>query len=371
MTIKSGFFNSLNHDRVYDADDMNAIFDGIITDGVFGNIGGKFTVTPGSGMSVNVGTGKARFHQIFVENDANLVLQVSQSDVLLNRIDVVAIRVDKTVNGRLGNIVIVKGSPSQNPVAPVLSSDNQIWEMPIAYINIKANANVINSSDIQYLVGRNSTPLITAPMQTINLESYVSYLESQFTEWFSIIKGKLSTDAAGNLQNQINALKEDSSFGADVRALQNQMNLLAPKISKMQTEINSANNAVKGVTDAFEINGRNVKAKGGFEVDEKFNAKNGLIIGGNDTLIVRRFAGTNKRDFFRPDANDVAYISIQIAVPAGYKTLGAMGAYTHTNAEIRLIGFSNNNAFCSVKNPDGKSNVPIRAEVDVLFYRCE
>ena len=211
MTIKSGFFNSMNHDRVYDADDMNAIFDGIITDGVFGNIGSKFTVIPGGGMAVNVGTGKARFHQIFVENDANLLLQVSQSDVLLNRIDAVAIRVDKTVNGRLGNIVIVKGSPSQNPIAPALSNDNQIWEMPIAYINIKANANVINSSDIQYLVGRNIAPLITAPMQTINVDSYVKNMESQFKDWFAEIKEKLSQDAAGNLQNQINALKSEQS----------------------------------------------------------------------------------------------------------------------------------------------------------------
>ena len=201
----------MNHDRVYDADDMNAIFDGIITDGVFGNIGSKFTVTPGGGMSVNVGTGKARFHQIFVENDANLVLQISQSDVLLNRIDVIAIRVDKTVNGRLGNIVIVKGSPSQNPVAPVLSNDNQIYEMPIANIKVNANVNKITASDIQYLVGRNTTPLITAPMQTISVDSYVKNMESQFKDWFAEIKEKLSQDAAGNLQNQINALKGEQS----------------------------------------------------------------------------------------------------------------------------------------------------------------
>lgn len=211
MTIKSGFFNSMNHDRVYDADDINSIFDGIITDGVFGNIGSKFNVTPSSGMTINIGTGKARFHQIFVENDANLVLQVSQSDVLLNRIDAVVIRVDKTVNGRLGNIVIVKGSPSQNPVAPALSNDNQIWEMPIAYINVNANVNKINFSDIQYLVGRNIAPLITAPMQTINVDSYVKNMESQFKDWFAEMKEKLSQDAAGNLQNQITAIKNEQS----------------------------------------------------------------------------------------------------------------------------------------------------------------
>ena len=211
MTIKSGFFNSLNHDRMYDADDMNAIFDGIITDGVFGNIGNKFIVTPGSGMTINIGTGKARLHQIFVENDANLALQVAQSDVLLNRIDVVVIRVDKTISGRRGDITILKGAPSQNPIAPTLSTDSQIWEMPIAYINVNANVNKITASDIQYLVGRNATPLITAPMQTINVDSYVKNMENQFKNWFAEMKEKLSQDAAGNLQNQINAIKSEQS----------------------------------------------------------------------------------------------------------------------------------------------------------------
>ena len=211
MTIKSGFFNSLNHDRMYDADDMNAIFDGIITDGVFGNIGNKFIVTPGSGMTINIGTGKARLHQIFVENDANLALQVSQSDVLLNRIDVVVIRVDKTVSGRRGDITVLKGAPSQNPIAPTLSTDGQIWEMPIANIKVNANVNKITASDIQYLVGRNTTPLITAPMQTINVDSYVKNMENQFKDWFAEMKEKLSQDAAGNLQNQINAIKSEQS----------------------------------------------------------------------------------------------------------------------------------------------------------------
>jgi hypothetical protein len=332
MTIKSGFFNSINHDRVYDADDINSIFDGIITDGVFGNIGKRFVVTPGSGMSVNVGTGKARLHQIFVENDANLVLQIPQSDVLLKRIDVVAIRVDKTVNGRLGNIVIVKGSPSQNPVAPALSNDNQIWEMPIAYINIKANANVINSSDIQYLVGRNSTPLITAPMQTINLESYVSYLESQFTEWFSIIKGKLSTDAAGNLQNQINTLK--------------------PKVD--------------AVNNALTFNGQNTTAKGQLDITGKLNAKNGLAIGGNDTFIVRRF--TAPRQTVNYNLSNLTVVNIN--VPAGYSMVAPISATT-TGCLCSINSWNENSVTiytCNMWN-DGYVLPSGEIRVEVLFVR--
>lgn len=332
MTIKSGFFNSLNHDRVYDADDINAIFDGIITDGVFGNIGSKFTVTPGGGMSVNVGTGKARFHQIFVENDANLVLQISQSDVLLNRIDVVAIRVDKTVNGRLGNIVIVKGSPSQNPVAPALSNDNQIWEMPIAYINIKANANVINSSDIQYLVGRNSTPLITAPMQSINLESYISYLEKQFSEWFSFIKGKLSTDAAGNLQNQINTLK--------------------PKVDS--------------VNNALTFNGQNITAKGQLDITGKLNAKNGLAIGGNDTFIVRRF--TAPRQTVNYNSSNLTVVNIN--VPSGYSMIAPISATT-TGCLCNIHSWNTTSVTLYVGNMwnDGYVLPAGEINVDVLLVR--
>lgn len=336
MTIKSGFFNSLNHDRMYDADDMNAIFDGIITDGVFGNIGNKFIVTPGSGMTINIGTGKARLHQIFVENDANLVLQVAQSDVLLNRIDVVVIRVDKTISGRRGDITILKGTPSQNPIAPTLSTDSQIWEMPIAYINVNANASKIDSSDIRYLVGRNSTPLITAPMQTVNVESYVSNMEAQFSDWFSDVKGKLSTDAAGNLQNQINTLK--------------------PK--------------VYAVNSALTFNGQNTTTKGSLEVAGKLSAKGGLVIS-DDTFLVKRLNGVGVRSTLNAAMGDKEDVRITVTVPDGYKAIGVIQAYSDFRASVSLYNFVNNVAYCSVFNSSGWAGVSTVISIDVLYVRCK
>ena len=332
MTIKSGFFNSLNHDRVYDADDINSIFDGIITDGVFGNIGKRFAVTPGSGMSVNVGTGKARFHQIFVENDANLVLQIPQSDVLLNRIDAVVIRVDRTMSGRTGNIVVLKGMPSQNPIAPTLSNDNQIWDMPIAYINVKANVNKVNSSDIQYLVGRNTTPLITAPMQTVNVESYVGKLEGQFSDWFSNLKDNLSTNAAGNLQNQINTIK--------------------PKVD--------------AVNSALTFNGQNTTAKGQLDITGRLNAKNGLAIGGNDTFIVRRF--TAPRQTVNYNSSNLTVVNIN--VPSGYSMVAPISAST-TGCLCSINSWNENSVTiytCNMWN-DGYALPAGEIRVDVLLVR--
>lgn len=336
MTIKSGFFNSLNHDRMYDADDMNAIFDGIITDGVFGNIGNRFIVTPGSGMTINIGTGKARLHQIFVENDANMVLQVSQSDVLLNRIDVVVIRVDKTISGRRGDITILKGTPSQNPIAPTLSTDSQIWEMPIAYINVNANASKIDSSDIRYLVGRNSTPLITAPMQTVNVESYVSNMEAQFSDWFSDVKGKLSTDAAGNLQNQINTLK--------------------PKVDT--------------VNSALTFNGQNTTTKGSLEVTGKLSAKGGLVIS-DDTFLVKRLNGVGVRPTLNAVMGDKEDVRITVTSPDGYKAIGVIQAYSDFRASVSLYNFVNNVAYCSVFNSSGWAGVSTVISIDVLYVRCK
>ena len=53
MSVTSGFFNSFNHDRRYNAEQMSAIFDGIINDGVFANIGTAFAVQDGHGSTVH------------------------------------------------------------------------------------------------------------------------------------------------------------------------------------------------------------------------------------------------------------------------------------------------------------------------------
>ena len=62
MSLTSGFFNSVNQDRRYNAEQMSAIFDGVINDGVFANIGTAFEVKASSGYTVNIGIGRAWFN---------------------------------------------------------------------------------------------------------------------------------------------------------------------------------------------------------------------------------------------------------------------------------------------------------------------
>ena len=70
MAFTCGFFNSQNGDRKYNAEQMASIFDGLIKDGVYDTVGDIFAVTPGTGMQVRVGSGRAWFAHTWNNNDA-------------------------------------------------------------------------------------------------------------------------------------------------------------------------------------------------------------------------------------------------------------------------------------------------------------
>ena len=58
MAITYGYFNSVNGDRTYNADQMSEYFDGLVSNGVYESVGGALQVTAGSGMTVNVASGR-------------------------------------------------------------------------------------------------------------------------------------------------------------------------------------------------------------------------------------------------------------------------------------------------------------------------
>ena len=57
MSVTYGFYNSLNGDRKYNAEQVSSLFDGLIIDGVFASVGMAFAVKATTGITVNVGIG--------------------------------------------------------------------------------------------------------------------------------------------------------------------------------------------------------------------------------------------------------------------------------------------------------------------------
>lgn len=185
MSVTSGFFNSLNGDRRYNAEQMSAIFDGIINDGVFANIGTAFSVRSDSGNIITVGIGRAWFNSTWLFNDAVLPIEANQSEVLLDRYDAVVIEIDHSDSVRAGNIKIIDGTPSSTPQYPTMIHTADVNQYPLAYIYRKAGAASISQVNITSMIGTSSCPYITGILQVLNIDNIVAQWGDQWAQWFT------------------------------------------------------------------------------------------------------------------------------------------------------------------------------------------
>lgn len=198
-----GFYNSINHDRVYDATQFGSIFDGVISDGVYMNIGEFLATVPGTGFQVIVKTGRAWFDHTWSLNDSYLPLDLDQPDVIQTRIDAVVLEVDTRVETRANSIKIVKGIPSVNPVRPTLLNTGGVFQHPLAYVTLKPAATAILAEDIELVVGKDECPFVSSPLKTISVTDLFNNWDGQFNTWFDNLKAQLSDNVVTNLQNQI------------------------------------------------------------------------------------------------------------------------------------------------------------------------
>lgn len=216
MSVSSGFFNSLNGDRKYNAAQMSAIFDGLIIDGVFASIGTAFAVKAAGDLTVNVGIGKAWFDHTWTVNDSILPMTAPEAEVLLDRIDAVVLEVNGMESVRNNTIKFVKGNPSSAPSRPTLTNEGNVHQYPLCYIYRKYGTAVINQADITPMVGTESTPFVTGILQTISLDEllgkwqdeldrftdarskevddWIAQEESDFTAWFNKMKADLQQE---------------------------------------------------------------------------------------------------------------------------------------------------------------------------------
>lgn len=148
MAIKSGFFNSVDGDRTYDAEDIGNYFNGLISNGVFESVGNKLVVTAASGMAVNIDSGRAFINSHWMSNDSIVTLSLAASDVQYKRIDAIVIRLDISDGARSMGIYVKQGTNSLNPTAPALTRDETVYEICLAQIYINNNVTSISQSNI-------------------------------------------------------------------------------------------------------------------------------------------------------------------------------------------------------------------------------
>lgn len=199
MALTCGFYNSVDGDRKYDATQFASLFDGVITDGVVAAVGDFFATTPGGGMVVNVGTGRAWFNRTWTYSDAKIPLTLDASDLLYDRIDAVVLEIDTSIAVRDNSIKVVKGTPAQQPQKPTLTNKGDIHQYALAYVRVKASSIEVGAGDITINVGQADCPFVTSIVETPELEVLFAQWDAQFTEWFENVQSQLEGDVAANL----------------------------------------------------------------------------------------------------------------------------------------------------------------------------
>lgn len=207
MAFTCGFFNSENGDRKYNAEQMSAIFDGIIADGVFTTIGDHMAVSAGTGMQVLVGTGKAWFDHTWNVNDAAYPLAIAASDVTLSRIDAIVLETNHSDSVRLNKLRVVQGTVASSPVKPTLTNSEKVHQHPLAWVTVAPGMTQIAASAIENAVGTSACPFVTGIIATTAIDDLFNQWNGEFDEWFDNLKAQLSDNVVANLQRQIDVNK--------------------------------------------------------------------------------------------------------------------------------------------------------------------
>lgn len=143
---KSGFFNSSDGDRVYDATDFAAYFGNLVSNGVFYASATNLQATPGNGLAVSVAAGSAWINGYRYENTDDLNLPLTTANGSNPRIDRIVVRLSQV--SRSIQLAAVDGTPAVTPSAPALTRTSDVYELGIADVLIPAAATSIATNNI-------------------------------------------------------------------------------------------------------------------------------------------------------------------------------------------------------------------------------
>lgn len=200
MSWNDGFFNSVNGDRVYSADQMSSMFEGLITPGVYESVGNKLAVQPNSGMTIQINTGRGWFGGRWVANDSEYLITLDPADVTLNRYAAICVRVDTTVEVRRAYPYVKYGELATNAVKPTMERTADVKEYCLAYVYIPKGINAITASQIEDT--RGNTDLcgwVTGLIEQLDSTTLFAQFESLFVDWLNSLDDYLDENTEAKL----------------------------------------------------------------------------------------------------------------------------------------------------------------------------
>ena len=206
MAEKSGFFNARErvdgtYDREYDAEEYARYFANFISNGVYVDPADQLKVVyegnPEKPFTLIVRKGKAFIDGFWYEltEDAEIISQPNIKPFATK--SVVRLTLDRTLRG-------ITLTTETNVVSDSPRNDGTIHDLVLATIVVQPNASKLNAEDIKdKRPDKTYCGFVTGVINQIDTTELFQQYDDAFQKWFNEMKDQLSTDAAGNLQNQI------------------------------------------------------------------------------------------------------------------------------------------------------------------------
>ena len=223
MAITSGFFNSINGDRKYDARQIGMYLGKVVSSGVFPNPSTNLQVTAAGGMNIQVHPGRAMIDGHWMDNDGVHVITLEDADMALARMDAVVMRLDENDGARAIGLEVKKGSPSAAPVSPVMVREGYVQEYCLALIYVPPTKNDGTQEIIQANITdtRPDTSVcgwITSLIQQVDTstlfmqwqDAYQRFYDAsgvEFTAWLDGIKEQLGDSVVGRSEEHTSELQ--------------------------------------------------------------------------------------------------------------------------------------------------------------------
>ena len=188
FAVHCGFFDAIDSDRTYSADEMNRPYRRVISNGVFatpqGNPSTDLQVVESSGMNIICKAGEGLFADKWFENPSSIVITVPNNTSTVPRIDSVIVQVDTRTSGRVGNIVYRTGTPASSPVPPAINQIDGVVEYRLANIRVNAGVTSIMGRYITDRRGSSDCPWVTSLIYQVDTSTLYDQWQAAYAEYF-------------------------------------------------------------------------------------------------------------------------------------------------------------------------------------------
>jgi len=193
------FYNSENHDRIYDADSFEYWLKKFFTSGVFT---GELQVTANDDMTVTISGGYVDIDGKVKFFAGDQTIQLETAHATYDRIDTIVLERNDTERDIFAKVVTGGYSSDPAPIAPV--RENGIYQLVTAQISIAHGAVRITQADI---TDTRTNPELCGIVTCTVTQYDFSQFQAQFDSYFANYKDYIATDYA--------------DFQADITRLEN------------------------------------------------------------------------------------------------------------------------------------------------------